>query len=168
MPLRIEQTDLMAAIDEADLGRKFWANETGVLQSRLSEYAHGSRPMPEDVRERLFAALARERPDLAARLVRDVLRPHGLTVELAQRPDPAATSRRAHSAVAREFADLTTAWADADEDGHHDAPELARRLREIRQLREALASYETVTAQELVDAEKAAGVGHLPFQRNAS
>jgi hypothetical protein len=128
---KLPQSRLIEAMDEMRPGeRKWWASELGTWTTRLSEYAHGKADMPEAMQEAAFATIARERPDLAAELAREVLRPLGLAVEPVARPEPAATSRRANSAVAREFADLTAAWAEADEDGHHDAPELARRLRE--------------------------------------
>jgi hypothetical protein len=149
MPLKISQTALLAAMREADLGWKWWEAELGFAMSRFSEYQNGTRPMPEDRQQSAFAKLAEKRPDLAASLVQAAVGAYGISVGVTARPEPNVTSRRCQNAVVREFADLATAWADADEDGHHNSRELTKRLREIREMREALATYETVTAQEL-------------------
>ncbi len=168
MPLQPSQKAVIAAMDAVGEKRAWWAEEIGVsCVSTLSHWAHDTRTMPEDMQEAVLMKVGELRPDLVAEVWRGLLAPMGLTVAPAARPEPAATARRLQSAVTREWADLATAWADADEDGHHDAPELARRLGEIRQLRAALASYETVTAQELAAAEIAAGVEALPFARGA-
>ncbi len=167
MSLAPSQSAIIAALDATDRPRKWWCEELGTYASRLSEWAHGSREMPPEMKADALRAIARIAPEIAADVWRDHLRAFGMVVEPVARPEPAATSRRLHSAVAREFADLTEAWADADEDAHHTAPEIARRLREIRQLREKLAAYETVTAQELAAAETGAGVLELGLRMGA-
>lgn len=154
----MSQRLIMDAVDASKLGRKWFAAELGTDEPTMAHWRADRRPMPMDSALRIIEVLRDERPEMAADVMRDLARRFGMVVEPMARPEPAATSRRAHANLAREYADLTAARADADEDGQREAHELARRLREIREMRKALAEYETVTAQELAAAEQDAGV----------